>query len=93
MSRHAAFETRRMWRVTSALALAGMLVAPPGVPVALAAPSGEQVVRGDVSFDRQGSLTVIEASDGSKVGAARLLQVERHRLYRKIKKYNIAVKN
>jgi filamentous hemagglutinin family protein len=65
MSRHAGFETRRTWRVTSYLALVGMLVAPPGVPVALAAPSGEQVVRGDVSFDRQGSLTVIEASDGS----------------------------
>jgi filamentous hemagglutinin family protein len=54
-----------MWRATSVLALVGMLIAPPGVPVALAAPSGEQVVRGQVDFQRQGDLTLITASDGS----------------------------
>ena len=41
-------------KATSLLMLVGMLIAPPGLPVALAAPSGERVVRGQVDF-QQGS--------------------------------------
>jgi filamentous hemagglutinin family protein len=52
-------------KATSLLLLAGMLIAPPGVPVALAAPSGERVVRGQVDFQHRGDLTLITASDGS----------------------------
>jgi filamentous hemagglutinin family protein len=52
-------------KTTSVLVLVGLLIAPPGVPVALAAPRGEQVVRGQVDFQRQGDLTLITASDGS----------------------------
>ena len=55
----------RIGRATARLALAGMLVALPGVPVATAAPAGEEVQAGEVSFARDGNVTRITASDGS----------------------------
>ena len=59
----AALSTSRRARTGLArmLALATLLLP----VVALAGPVGEQVVRGNVSFSRQGDLTVIRASDNS----------------------------
>jgi len=42
-----------------------LAAAPPAPPAAHAAPQGEQVVHGDASFSREGSLTVIRPSDGA----------------------------
>jgi filamentous hemagglutinin family protein len=47
------------------VALVGMLVAPPGAPLVLAAPEGENAVAGDVNFTTEGNVTLITASDGS----------------------------
>ncbi len=55
----------RIGRATARLALAGMLVALPGVPVVTAAPVGEEVRAGQVSFARDENVTLITASDGS----------------------------
>ena len=50
---------------TAHLALWLMIVAPPGLPAAFAAPRGEEVASGAVEFERSGADTVIRASDGS----------------------------
>jgi filamentous hemagglutinin family protein len=47
--------------VWTAVAVCGLLVG----AVAFAAPTGEQVVMGDVTFNQDGSVTVIQASDGA----------------------------
>ncbi len=54
-----------LWRRTAHLVLVAMLVCPPGVPVVMAAPQGGKVVAGDVTIHTDGSVTVINASDGA----------------------------
>ncbi len=63
---------RRTRQTTAWLALAALLYAPPGVPVAHAGVEGENVVAGDVSIERLGDLVRITASDGSIIEMDRL---------------------
>jgi filamentous hemagglutinin family protein len=55
----------RRARASGALVGLALLLAPPGLPPAQAAPRGEKVVSGTVGIERDGSLTRITASDGA----------------------------
>ena len=52
------------WEIV-ALVCVFLLVTGPPINNALAAPAGEQVVQGDVTFARDGSITTIHAGDNS----------------------------
>jgi len=46
-------------RVAAWIVLAAFFLAPPGVPVARAAPAGENVTHGEAAVERDGALTRI----------------------------------
>ncbi len=58
-------QNNRLRKTCAWLVLAALWCVPPGVPVASASPQGEEIVNGQVTIHRDGSVTLITASDGS----------------------------